>query len=100
VCWSAGVELIANAIQAAASRIRLDVELHHDRLVVAVLDDAPGWPVPRRAATDATSGRGLAIIEALSEQRGATPDAVTGKKVWPTLPIAIGVTTSALICAT
>lgn len=92
-------EMIANALQASASRIRLDVDLHRDHLFLSVLDDAPGWPTPRRAAANATNGRGLAIIEALSGQWGVTADA-PGKQVWATLPITFGGTTSALSCTT
>ena len=92
-------ELIANAIQAVATRIELDVELHRGQLIVTVLDDAAGWPTPRVATPYATNGRGLAIVEALSHQWGVTPGAST-KQVWALLPIGLGGTTSALTCTT
>jgi anti-sigma regulatory factor (Ser/Thr protein kinase) len=92
-------ELIANAIQASATRIRLDVDLHRDRLILSVLDDGAGWPTPRDATVGATSGRGLKIVDALSQQWGVTPGPVS-KQVWAMLPVALGATTTALICNT
>jgi hypothetical protein len=92
-------ELIANSIQAVATRIQLDVELHRSQLIVTVLDDAAGWPTPRVATPFAANGRGLAIVEALSHQWGVTPGAAT-KQVWALLPIGLGGTTGALICTT
>lgn len=87
-------EMITNAIQASASRVRLDIELHRDHIVLGVLDDAAGWPTPRRAPPTATNGRGLAIIEALSGQWGVTAEA-PGKRVWARMPIAPDRTTDA-----
>ncbi len=90
-------ELIANAIQASASRIRLEVDLHRSQLVVTVLDDAAGWPTPRTAGPTATNGRGLAIVEAVSNEWGVT-SRVGSKQVWAILPIARDGTSSALAC--
>jgi anti-sigma regulatory factor (Ser/Thr protein kinase) len=74
-------EMVANAAQAGATRIELDVELHRGQLFVAVIDNAAGWPTPRVGASCVPNGRGLAIIDALSHQWGVTPGVVT-KQVW------------------
>ncbi|UUS29866.1 ATP-binding protein [Streptomyces changanensis] len=60
---------------------RLTVSVHdHDPRLPAVAPP-PGGPDPL-----ATSGRGLALIEAVSESWGARPQGDAGKVVWFTLP--------------
>ncbi|MFF0433674.1 ATP-binding protein [Streptomyces sp. NPDC004327] len=66
----------------------VEVELLLDRLTVSVRDNDPRFPdvsEPDGAADEfATSGRGLAIVEALSESWGVRPHD-SGKIVWFTL---------------
>ncbi|MEV4945623.1 ATP-binding protein [Streptomyces sp. NPDC053755] len=73
----------------------VEIELMLDRLTVSVHDSDPripdfgGTAGSRNAeAVDqyATSGRGLAIIEAVSESWGIRPHGEKGKVVWFTLP--------------
>ncbi|MFI8824719.1 ATP-binding protein [Streptomyces sp. NPDC053431] len=67
----------------------VEVELLLDRLTVSVRDNDPR--IPDIAEPDdpdaefATSGRGLAIIEAMSESWGVRPQGDAGKVVWFTL---------------
>lgn len=67
----------------------VEVELLLDRLTVSVRDHDPRIPdLSEPADTDAefaTSGRGLAIIEAMSESWGVRPHGDSGKVVWFTL---------------
>ncbi|MFD0366801.1 ATP-binding protein [Streptomyces sp. NPDC059071] len=67
----------------------VEVELLLDRLTVSVRDNDPRIPdVAEPCATNdefATSGRGLAIIAAMSESWGARPHGDSGKVVWFTL---------------
>ncbi|MER7515469.1 ATP-binding protein [Streptomyces sp. NPDC126499] len=67
----------------------VEVELLLDRLTVSVRDNDPRLPDLCEARGDgdefATSGRGLAIIQAMSESWGARPHGDSGKVVWFTL---------------
>ncbi|MER8045893.1 ATP-binding protein [Streptomyces sp. NPDC094032] len=67
----------------------VEVELLLDRLTVSVRDHDPRIPDLAEPAADdeefATSGRGLAIIEAMSESWGVRPQGDSGKVVWFTL---------------
>ncbi|MFK4688349.1 ATP-binding protein [Streptomyces pristinaespiralis] len=64
----------------------VDVELLLDRLTVSVHDHDPRMPTVRRPGSSATSGRGLALIAAMSESWGVRPQGDSGKVVWFTLP--------------
>ncbi len=64
----------------------VEMELLLDRLTVSVHDHDPRLPEVRDAAPSATSGRGLAMVAAVSESWGARPDGESGKVVWFTLP--------------
>ena len=53
------------------------------RLLVEVWDQAPGIPVLREAAGDEESGRGLILVNAISEKWGWNPaEGQPGKVVW------------------
>ncbi|MFD9334017.1 ATP-binding protein [Streptomyces sp. NPDC060028] len=81
----------------------VEIELRLGRLTVSVCDSDPRLPVRREIEVDAleTSGRGLALVEAVSEAWGARKHADgTGKAVWfslraaptpvaPTAPVGI-----------
>jgi anti-sigma regulatory factor (Ser/Thr protein kinase) len=74
-------ELATNAIRYADGggfTVRFDAEA---RLLVAVCDPSPKMPKPRKAATEDTGGRGLAIVESMSDAWGAQVHA-DGKCVW------------------
>ncbi len=75
-------ELVTNALrtagrppgQLAASwlddvqRICLTLRLLPGRVVIEVFDNDPHPPVPARASTDAESGRGLMLVDALTKE--------------------------------
>lgn len=82
-------ELVNNAVVHARSRPRLRVANTESGLLVEVYDDGPGVPV-LTPLSDAptTSGRGLALVEALSSSWGVTVDpGGTGKAVWAVIPL-------------
>ncbi|MFD7320485.1 ATP-binding protein [Streptomyces sp. NPDC059875] len=93
-------ELLTNVHRHAQpdKRCTVEIELLLDRLTVSVRDHDPRIPgldagAGAQRSQDgldveelATSGRGLAIIEALSESWGIRPHGETGKVVWFTLP--------------
>ncbi|MEU2025872.1 ATP-binding protein [Streptomyces sp. NPDC016469] len=64
----------------------VEIELLLDRLTVSVHDHDPRLPTVREADDSSTSGRGLALIAAVSESWGARPRGGAGKVVWFTLP--------------
>ncbi|MFD8685748.1 ATP-binding protein [Streptomyces sp. NPDC059651] len=64
----------------------VEVELLLERLTVSVHDHDPRMPTVREASDSSTSGRGLALIAAVSESWGVRPRDGTGKVVWFTLP--------------
>ncbi|MEU1348598.1 ATP-binding protein [Streptomyces sp. NPDC005775] len=64
----------------------VEVELLLERLTVSVHDHDPRLPTVREAGDSSTSGRGLALIAAVSESWGVRPRGGAGKVVWFTLP--------------
>ncbi|MEU3608981.1 ATP-binding protein [Streptomyces sp. NPDC035033] len=89
-------ELLSNVHRHAQpdKECAVELELLLDRLTVSVRDNDPRIPVAADpTARDpydepdalATSGRGLAIVGALSDSWGARPCGASGKTVWFTL---------------
>ena len=66
----------------------VEIELLLDRLMVSVRDHDPRLPEVRDVESSATTGRGLAMVAAVSESWGVRPDGDSGKVVWFTLPTA------------
>lgn len=82
-------ELLANVHRhtGADKHCQVELVLLWDRLTVSVRDHDPHLPQLRTAATFASSGRGLALVEALSVSWGARAQrGGAGKVVWFTLP--------------
>ena len=78
-------ELVGNGVRHAAPPITLKVACDGSRgLRVSVSDGQPSTPVPRRAGTDAESGRGMTLVDYISEDWGVQPHQ-DGKTVWFTL---------------
>jgi Histidine kinase-like ATPase domain len=78
-------ELLTNALQAAAddtSMISMRLFADHDHLLIMVWDGSPQMPAVRHASPDDIDGRGLMIVEALSDACGAAPGVEGGKTVW------------------
>jgi CheY-like chemotaxis protein len=78
-------EVVANAVVHAGSEVTVAVQLLPGAIRVAVRDTDSARPVPRDAAPEDESGRGLALVEALSTSWGVeqTP---SGKSVWFEVP--------------
>ncbi|MFE7465932.1 ATP-binding protein [Streptomyces sp. NPDC057499] len=64
----------------------VEMELLLERLTVSVHDHDPRLPTLRGPSMSSTSGRGLALIAAVSESWGVRPSGGAGKAVWFTLP--------------
>ena len=74
-------EAVTNAVMHAASASQLTLSLLRERLRIEVTDWGGGNLRIREAGEDETSGRGLALIEALSAMWG-TARTEEGKVVW------------------
>ncbi|MFI9611807.1 SpoIIE family protein phosphatase [Streptomyces sp. NPDC052023] len=75
-------ELVTNALVHTDGPVRLDLTLVDSRLRLAVADTSPRTPVkPTSIGWEATGGRGLLLVEALSAAWGTVP-ASGGKQVW------------------
>ncbi|MCY0957762.1 ATP-binding protein [Streptomyces sp. H27-H5] len=83
-------ELVSNAVAHARSgSIRVTVTRRADLLVVrlAVVDMSHRLPLPRPAVEDDESGRGLALVAALSDGRWGVDPLRWGKRVWADLAV-------------
>jgi anti-sigma regulatory factor (Ser/Thr protein kinase) len=88
-------ELITNAVHASTGlpeaqhslpAVRLWLSADHERVLVQVWDADHKLPVPQQPDPDAEHGRGLLLVESLSEAWGAyRPQRSIGKIVWAML---------------
>jgi anti-sigma regulatory factor (Ser/Thr protein kinase) len=75
-------ELVTNALVHTQGAVRLDLMLRGERVRVSVSDASPRAPAkPVIVDWDATGGRGLLLVEAVSESFGSVPVS-GGKQVW------------------
>jgi len=85
-------ELTTNSVLASRHldrpAIRLILVSDHQQLVILVRDFHPGIPTPRHASEDEESGRGLLLVESLSDRFGwyRPDDGTPGKVIWAVLP--------------
>jgi anti-sigma regulatory factor (Ser/Thr protein kinase) len=80
-------ELVTNAVHATralgqAVPVRLWLLADTTRILIIVWDASPQLPVRAGASTEAESGRGLLLVEALSHQWGTSAAPAGGKTVW------------------
>jgi PAS domain-containing protein/anti-sigma regulatory factor (Ser/Thr protein kinase) len=75
-------ELVTNALVHTQGPVRLDLTLRGDRVRICVGDSSPRAPAkPVIVDWESTGGRGLLLVEAMSEAFGTMPVA-GGKQVW------------------
>ncbi|WEO93794.1 SpoIIE family protein phosphatase [Streptomyces sp. FXJ1.172] len=78
-------ELVTNALVHTDGQVRLDLSLINHRLRLAVTDSSPRSPVkPTSIGWEATGGRGILLVEAVSVAWGTVPVS-GGKQVWADL---------------
>jgi anti-sigma regulatory factor (Ser/Thr protein kinase) len=81
-------ELTTNAMlisrQEGRPFIRLILTLDQDELVIIVRDFCPGTPQPGHAGADDENGRGLYLVQSMSDRFGWSPadNGTLGKVVW------------------
>lgn len=74
-------ELASNAVRHARSPFRICLTLDGDSFRIEVIDASDEPPRVLRAAPEATAGRGLALVRALSHRAGVD-QVPSGKRVW------------------
>ncbi|MFI7501505.1 SpoIIE family protein phosphatase [Streptomyces sp. NPDC049687] len=83
-------ELVTNALVHTQGPVRLDLVLRGDRVRVSVSDSSPRAPAkPVIVDWESTGGRGLMLVEAMSESSGSVPVA-GGKQVWSEIVVPDG----------
>ena len=80
-------ELAANAVNHAGSDFEVEVRRFDDRLRITVSDESDERPVLRSVDPSSQRGRGLLIVDAVSQRWGVTTHEPTGKSVWCELPL-------------
>jgi anti-sigma regulatory factor (Ser/Thr protein kinase) len=75
-------ELVTNAVLHAATPVDLTIEITVDAITVSVRDLSPRLPAQRQPGETSTTGRGLALVAAVSDDFGVEPHRPTGKTVW------------------
>jgi anti-sigma regulatory factor (Ser/Thr protein kinase) len=81
-------ELVTNALRHGRGAMTVEIEVHHDRLVLRVSDPLryAGPLSPRQVEPASQSGRGLTIIDSLSQAWGVREEK-SGKTVWAQLAV-------------
>lgn len=74
-------ELVTNAVLHARTQVEVRLEGDGRLLRIEVRDRNTRRPVRERVPVDATTGRGLALVEAVADRWGVQPHA-DGKVVW------------------
>ncbi|MFP5334442.1 MAG: ATP-binding protein [Actinomycetes bacterium] len=74
-------ELVTNAIRHGSAPVRLRAGVGHRGLRVEVDDESRGTVTPRHAAPTDVDGRGLHLVESLSDRWGCRTGN-GGKRVW------------------
>ncbi|MGW6894343.1 SpoIIE family protein phosphatase [Streptomyces chartreusis] len=80
-------ELVTNALVHTQGSVRLDLVLRGNRVRISVSDSSPRAPAkPVIVDWESTGGRGLLLVEAVSDASGTVPVA-GGKQVWSEITV-------------
>ena len=77
-------EMVTNAVRYAAPPVRLEISAGEEDVVVAVCDGSPEPPAPRSPGEEAEGGRGMLLVDLLTQDHGVRVDP-PGKAVWARL---------------
>jgi len=75
-------EVVANAVLHAHTTIELTLEVRASLVHVEVRDRNPAMPIPRDYDAEAMTGRGMALVAAVSQDCGVRSLGPAGKVVW------------------
>jgi PAS domain S-box-containing protein len=79
-------ELVTNALLHAGSPVQLALGRRSGHVRVDVVDESPVMPGVRDYDDEATTGRGLGLVEMVAESWGVEPRHPRGKSVWFEMP--------------
>jgi serine/threonine-protein kinase RsbW len=80
-------ELVGNVVRHGRTDMLVAVRMRGDRVTVEVTDHSADLVERKPQSTQATSGRGLHLVDSLAERWGVEPHR-PGKRVWFELPLA------------
>jgi anti-sigma regulatory factor (Ser/Thr protein kinase) len=83
-------ELATNCIRHERTSFHLTILGTTREIRIEVTDSGTGTPTMRSPGPDEPSGRGLQIVDMLSESWGVVPEQPSGKTVWFTVPATTG----------
>jgi anti-sigma regulatory factor (Ser/Thr protein kinase) len=91
-------ELVTNAVRASEAlqeqnlpTVQMRLHADHERVLIQVWDSNQQMPHRKQPGLDADGGRGLAIVDAISEACGAyRPEGEKGKVAWAVVAIGGG----------
>lgn len=75
-------EVVTNAVVHAGSSPIVEVTAEGGTVRISVQDQNPTWPMPREVPEDATSGRGMVLVDAMADAWGVERIADDGKRIW------------------
>ena len=75
-------EVVTNAVVHAGSSPVVEVAADGGTVRVSVEDHDPAWPMPRAVPEDATSGRGMGLVDTMADAWGVEQAAPRGKRIW------------------
>lgn len=78
-------EMVTNAVRYAAPPVRLEISAGDQDVVVAVCDGSPQPPARREPCDEAEGGRGMLLVDMLTDDHGVRSDPPAGKAVWARL---------------
>src|SRR6202012_3572815 len=81
-------ELATNCIRHERTSFHITILGSTREIRVEVTDSGSGTPTMRPRGPEEPSGRGLQIVDMLSDSWGVEPEAPSGKTVWFTMPSA------------
>jgi anti-sigma regulatory factor (Ser/Thr protein kinase) len=81
-------ELATNCIRHERTSFHITILSSTREVRVEVTDSGSGTPTMRSPSPDEPSGRGLQIVDMLSDSWGVEPEHPSGKTVWFTMPVA------------
>lgn len=85
-------ELATNCIRHERTSFHITIVGSTQEIRVEVTDSGSGTPTMRSPGPDEPSGRGLQIVDMLSDSWGVEPEDPSGKTVWFTMPASAAMT--------
>jgi anti-sigma regulatory factor (Ser/Thr protein kinase) len=93
-------ELATNCIRHERTSFHISILGSAQEIRIEVTDSGSGTPTMRSPGPDEPSGRGLQIVDMLSDTWGVDPEQPSGKTVWFTMPAAVAMQAASDVVAT